>query len=128
MARRFRADGNWPEHVVYSLRSVIAASLSAWYTRTIANSCCWTTRRTSTRRVPIDGRRYMRRPMAVVWLLLEHQADVDAKTDKGWTALQIAAVAETQREAVVRLLLEHKEDVDARVDDEWTALHWTVAA
>ena len=61
-------------------------------------------------------------------MLLEHQADVDAKTDKGWTALQIAAVAETQHEAVVRLLLEHKEDVDARVDDEWTALHWTVAA
>jgi ankyrin repeat protein len=57
---------------------------------------------------------------AVVRLLLEKGADVEAKTTFGETALPIAARG--GHEAVVRLLLEKGADVEA--NNGWTALHW----
>jgi hypothetical protein len=57
---------------------------------------------------------------AVVRLLLEQKADVDAKDTSGRTALSRAA--EMGHEAVVRLLLEQKADVDAKDTSGRTAL------
>jgi ankyrin repeat protein len=59
---------------------------------------------------------------AVVQLLLEKGADVDAKDNDGGTALH--KTAGSGHEAVVRLLLEKGADVDAKSNDGWTALHW----
>jgi hypothetical protein len=56
----------------------------------------------------------------VVRLLLEHEADVDAKDTDGGTALYQAAW--NGHEAVVRLLLEHEADVDAKDTDGGAAL------
>jgi len=58
---------------------------------------------------------------AVVRLLLEQGADVEAKINDGWTALHEAARG--GHEAVVRLLLEKGADVEAKTDDGWKALH-----
>jgi ankyrin repeat protein len=59
---------------------------------------------------------------AVVRQLLEHKADINAKTNNNrWTALYVAA--ESGHEAVVRLLLEHKADVEAKNNYGETALH-----
>jgi ankyrin repeat protein len=55
----------------------------------------------------------------VVRLLLEHNADVNAKDDDGWTALLKAA--ENGHEAVVRPALEHNVNVNMKDDDKWTA-------
>jgi ankyrin repeat protein len=53
-------------------------------------------------------------------LLLEHKADVDAKTNYGWTALY--ATAGEGHEVVVRLLLEHKADADTKNHCGWAVL------
>jgi hypothetical protein len=58
---------------------------------------------------------------AVVRLLLEYKADVNAKNSDGWTVLRSAA--SRGHEAVARLLLEYKADVNAKSSDGWTALH-----
>jgi Ankyrin repeats (3 copies) len=57
---------------------------------------------------------------AVVELLHEKGADVDAKAGDGGTAL--IGAARLGHEVVVRLLLEKGADVDARAGDGWTAL------
>jgi ankyrin repeat protein len=56
----------------------------------------------------------------VVRLLLDHKADVDAKTMSGKTALYLAAG--NGHEAVVQLLLKHMADVDENDNDGRTAL------
>jgi ankyrin repeat protein len=58
---------------------------------------------------------------AVVRLLFEQGADVNAKDGDGWTALHGAA--SRGHEAVVRLLVEKGADVNAKHRDRWTALH-----
>jgi hypothetical protein len=58
----------------------------------------------------------------VVQLLLDHNAEVDAKEKDGGTALHWAA--RYGHEAVVRLLLDHNAEVDAKEKDGETALHW----
>jgi ankyrin repeat protein len=55
-----------------------------------------------------------------VRLLLEHEADVDAKIDGGWTVLHEAD--REGYEAVVRLLLDHMAHVDAKDRNGMTAL------
>lgn len=57
---------------------------------------------------------------AVVPLLLEHEADVDAKDNDGWAALHMAAGNE--HDAMVRLLLEYNAYVNAEKKDEQTSL------
>ena len=57
----------------------------------------------------------------VVQLLLDHQAEVDARNNHGRTALYVAAF--NGHEAVVRLLLDHQAAVDAKDNDGRTALH-----
>jgi len=59
---------------------------------------------------------------AVVRLLLEHHADVNAKDSDGATALYEAA--RYGHEAVVRLLLEYHADVDAKDSSGAKALYW----
>jgi hypothetical protein len=59
---------------------------------------------------------------AVVRVLLEHKAEVDAKDRYGRMALHGAAAR--GREAVVRVLLEYKADVDAKDRYGRTALLW----
>ena len=63
--------------------------------------------------------------VAVVQLLLEHKADVNAKDEYKWTALHEAAWS--GYDAVVRLLLEHRADINAKDDDGQTALHCAAA-
>lgn len=58
---------------------------------------------------------------AVVQLLLEHDADVDAQNIYAKTALHEAAFYGS--EAVVRLLLNSDADIDARDNSGRTALH-----
>ena len=61
---------------------------------------------------------------AIVKLLLDHKADVDAKDKYRQTALHRAA--EGGYEATVKLLLDYKADVDMKGDHNgycWTALH-----
>ena len=53
-------------------------------------------------------------------LLLEHEADVDAKDNDGWAALHMAAGNE--HDAMVRLLLEYNAYVNAEKKDEQTSL------
>jgi ankyrin repeat protein len=62
----------------------------------------------------IDGRE------AVVRLLLEHEAGVDAKDNDGWAALHMAAG--NGHDAMVRLLLEHNAYVNVEEIDGQTAL------
>ncbi|KAJ9658996.1 hypothetical protein H2198_003425 [Neophaeococcomyces mojaviensis] len=57
----------------------------------------------------------------LVRLLLAHKADINAKSEDGWTALHEAALR--GHEAVVRLLLAHKADVNAKAKHGGTALH-----
>src|SRR2546423_829501 len=60
--------------------------------------------------------------MAMVQLLLERKADVDAKEKYNVrTALHLAA--RYGHKAVAQLLLEYKADVEAKDSDEWTAVH-----
>lgn len=50
--------------------------------------------------------------MPVVRLLLDHHATIDAKTNRGNTALHIASLA--GRSEIIRLLVERGADVNAR--------------
>jgi Ankyrin repeats (3 copies) len=59
---------------------------------------------------------------AAVRLLLEKEADVDARDEHGWTVLYWSAW--DGHEATVRLLLEKGADIDARDEHGRTALHW----
>lgn len=54
-------------------------------------------------------------------LLLEHEADIEAKDEDGETALYWAA--RNRHEAVIRLLLKHQADIGAKDKDGATALH-----
>jgi ankyrin repeat protein len=78
-----------------------------------------------TRKTWRDGRRYISRSFgghkAVIQLLLEQKADVDAKDIIGRRALHIT-VSEGHK-AVIQLLLEQKAAVDAKCSDGETALH-----
>jgi ankyrin repeat protein len=59
---------------------------------------------------------------AVVRLLLEHKADINAKTNNNrWTALYVAA--KNGHERVVQLLLDYKADAEAKNSHGETALH-----
>jgi ankyrin repeat domain-containing protein 50 len=57
----------------------------------------------------------------VVQLLLDHNAEVDAKDEDGQTALHKAAL--NGHETVVRLLLDHNAEVDVKDEGGRTALH-----
>ena len=57
----------------------------------------------------------------MVRLLLEKGAELEAKTNYGWTALH--AAAQQGRTAVVRLLLEKGAELEAKNNYDWTALH-----
>ena len=57
---------------------------------------------------------------AVVKVLLEQGADVNATNEDGHTALHIAAIR--NRAGVAKVLLEHGADVNATVGNGWTAL------
>jgi ankyrin repeat protein len=58
----------------------------------------------------------------VVALLIQHGADVNAKTDSGFVALFWAARYGHDR--VAKVLIEHGADVNARDKDGITALKW----
>ena len=58
---------------------------------------------------------------AIVSLLLEKGADVNAKNNDGWTPLHWAS--ENGHEAIVSLLLEKGADVNAKDNDGETPLH-----
>ncbi|KAJ6028826.1 hypothetical protein N7540_004402 [Penicillium herquei] len=58
---------------------------------------------------------------AVVKLLLEKRADIEAKGKKGQTPLSCAVIS--GHEAVVKLLLENGADIEAKYQD-WTPLLW----
>jgi hypothetical protein len=62
---------------------------------------------------------------ALVRLLLDRGADVNAKDNDGWTLLRWAAVEEN--EALVRLLLDRGADVNAKDKYGWTVLRWAAA-
>jgi ankyrin repeat protein len=57
----------------------------------------------------------------VARLLLEHGADVNARTNVGWTSLRVAA--SNGRVEVARVLLEHGANVGAEDDEGRTPLH-----
>ncbi|KAL9117500.1 MAG: hypothetical protein Q9187_005963 [Circinaria calcarea] len=58
---------------------------------------------------------------AIIQLLLEKGADVDAKDENGHTALHEAAFKGNK--AVIRLLLEKGADIKVKDKDKWTAMH-----
>ncbi|RYP60382.1 hypothetical protein DL769_008151 [Monosporascus sp. CRB-8-3] len=57
---------------------------------------------------------------AVVKALLEHNPDIDGKTENGWTALMVAA--QDGYEAIVEHLLKKDPNIDQQDNDGWTAL------
>ncbi|XP_035658155.1 death-associated protein kinase 1-like [Branchiostoma floridae] len=57
----------------------------------------------------------------IVKLLLQHDADVEARDSYGRTALHVACI--TGNTEIVKLLLQHDADVEARDNYGWTALH-----
>jgi ankyrin repeat protein len=62
----------------------------------------------------------------IVKILLDHGADVNAKTDFGWTALHCALFGNGYAIAycdIAEQLLAHGADVDATNNGGWTALH-----
>ncbi|KAL8671688.1 MAG: hypothetical protein Q9168_003810 [Polycauliona sp. 1 TL-2023] len=62
--------------------------------------------------------------LPILKLLLQHEANIGAQSDGGWTALHNAA--EKGYEDVVSLLLGHwKADVNATTSSRMTALHWS---
>jgi hypothetical protein len=58
---------------------------------------------------------------SIAKLLLEHEADVEAKGNDGWTPLHLALYH--GHADVVKLLLEHKANVEVKDIDGWTPLH-----
>jgi len=59
--------------------------------------------------------------IAVVGALLAAGADVDARSNDGWTPLHLAAW--NGRDSIVEMLLAADADVDARTNAGWTPLH-----
>ena len=65
--------------------------------------------------------------LEVVQKLIEYDADVSAKNDRGCTPLYIASEGNNLKDrAVLRLLLEHGADVNARAADGSTPLHYAL--
>jgi ankyrin repeat protein len=60
----------------------------------------------------------------MVQLLLDRNADIQAKNNTDYTALHLAA--ENGHEATVRLLLDRKADINAKLDDSRTALQLAI--
>ena len=58
--------------------------------------------------------------LSVVKAALENGADVNAKTNDGWTALMYASYKKPID--VAKLLIENGADVNAKTNDGWTAL------
>jgi hypothetical protein len=56
----------------------------------------------------------------VTALLIAKGADVNAKTDDGWTSLHFAAV--NGHKEVAELLISSDADVNAKMEDKWTPL------
>jgi ankyrin repeat protein len=54
-------------------------------------------------------------------MLVANGADIDARTNDGWTPLHVAA--NEGREEPVQFLLENKADINAKTSRGWTPLH-----
>jgi hypothetical protein len=65
----------------------------------------------------------------VVQKLIDYDADIDARDERGWTPLRWGSSGRYFKDgSIVRLLLERGADVNARADDDgFTPLHWASA-
>ena len=62
--------------------------------------------------------------LEVIRKLIEYDADINAKDEKGWTPLHLASISRYFKDgSILRLLLEHGADINAWSKYGWTPLH-----
>ena len=63
--------------------------------------------------------------LEVIQKLIEYDADINPKDEKGWTPLHLASIGRHFKDgSILRLLLKHGADINAWSKYGWTPLHW----